>query len=232
MPGNGGNIVDQTADLIIRMDSHINMMSSRVFEKGDSKENNFLHHKSSPPWDGGSSTAAGGTKAKRRAKLYGSSRRSGAEVTDKSTDVEESSHPSSTFKFDSQDENLRLDSSFSSWDERIGPIELERAVLSLLEFGQVTAAKQLQHKLSSGQLPVELRIVDAALKFAGLSTPLQKQPLSMLDDNLHSLIDSYNVPTEDHMVDPLKVTERSLLCLVMFVFELIVTYDSFVICLH
>ncbi|KAJ8447051.1 hypothetical protein Cgig2_033620 [Carnegiea gigantea] len=208
MSENGANIVDQTADLITKMDSHINMMSSRVFEKGDSKENNFLHHKSSPPWDGGSSTAAGGTKTKRRTKLYGSSRRSGAEVTDRSADVEESSHPSSNFKFDSQDDNLRLDSSFSSWDERIGPIELERAVLSLLEFGQVTAAKQLQHKLSSGQVPVELRIVDAALKFAGLSTPLQKQPLSMLDDNLRSLIDSYNVPTEDHLVDPLKALER------------------------
>lgn len=207
MSGHSANIVDQTADLITNMDSHINVMNGRVPGKGDVKDNNFLLHKSAPTWDVGFSNTAGGTKTKRRTKVYGSSRRTVAEVTDRSADVEEHFNAPFNFKYDFQDENLRLDASFSSWEERIGPTELEKAVLSLLEFGQATAAKQLQHKLSSGHVPLELKIVDAALKFAGLSTPLQKLSFSILDEDLCSLIHSYNIPTEDQLVDPLQVLE-------------------------
>ncbi|XP_021728108.1 uncharacterized protein LOC110695197 isoform X1 [Chenopodium quinoa] len=210
MSGNSANIVDQTADVVMKMDSHINSVKNRASEKGDIKENNNLRHKSSLTWDAGISAATGSTKIKRRTKPYGSSRQSMTEI-DRSADVDSdadgSSLPPLNHIYDLQDENLRIDASFSSWEERIGPAELERAVLSLLEFGQITAAKQLQHKLSSGHVPFQLKIVDAALKFAELSTPLQKHSLLMLDEDLRSLIQSYNLPTEDHLFDPLQVLE-------------------------
>ncbi|XP_056696690.1 uncharacterized protein [Spinacia oleracea] len=205
--GNSANIVDQTADVVTKMDSHINTLKTRASEKGDVKENNNLHYKSSQTRDAGISAATGSAKIKRKNKPYGSSRRSMVDIIDRSTDADDSSLPALNFIYDLQDENLGIDASFSSWDERIGPAELETAVLSLLEFGQITAAKQLQHKLSSGHVPVELTIVDAALKFAELSTPLKKQFLSMLDEDMHSLIQSYNLPTEDHLFDPLQVLE-------------------------
>lgn len=203
--GNSASIVDQTADVVTKLDNHINTIKTRASDKGEGREIFNLHHKGLQTFDAGLSTATGNMKAKRRAKAYGSSRRSVVDVVDRSPDGDESSPFALNFKYDLQDENLRLDASFSSWEDRIGPAELERAVLSLLEFGQITAAKQLQHKLSSGHVPFELRIVDAALRFAELSTPLQKQSLSMLDENLRSLIQSYNLPTEDYLFDPLQV---------------------------
>ncbi|XP_057541426.1 uncharacterized protein LOC130820175 isoform X2 [Amaranthus tricolor] len=205
MSGKSSNIVDQTANVVMKMDSHINM-KSRVSEKGNVRENNNLHHKSSQTWDAGISATTGSTKIKRRNKPYVSSRRAMVEINDRSVAADESSVPD--FGYDSQHENLRLDASFSSWEERIGPAELERAVLSLLEFGQITAAKQLQQKLSSGDSPFELKIVEAALKIAVLSTPLQKQSFSLLDEDLRSLIQSYILPTEDPLFDPLQVLEN------------------------
>ncbi|CAB4268974.1 unnamed protein product [Prunus armeniaca] len=47
-----------------------------------------------------------------------------------------------------------------------------KAVLSLLEFGQIAAAKQLQHKLSPVKVPSEFVLVDAALKLAAMSLQL------------------------------------------------------------
>ncbi|XP_071710839.1 uncharacterized protein [Rutidosis leptorrhynchoides] len=73
-----------------------------------------------------------------------------------------------------------MDLSNSIWEERIGPAELERAVLSLLEFGQISAARQLQHKLSPSHFPSKFVLVDAALKLAAISTPSNKVVVSML----------------------------------------------------
>ena len=82
-----------------------------------------------------------------------------------------------------QDENLRIEASFSRWEESVGPEELERAVLSLLEFGQISAAKQLQNKLSPGHIPPEFVLVDAGLKLAAISTPSNEVHISMLDED-------------------------------------------------
>ncbi|KAI5076391.1 hypothetical protein GOP47_0008456 [Adiantum capillus-veneris] len=57
------------------------------------------------------------------------------------------------------------------WEERVGEQELERAVLSLLEVGQVSAARQLQQKLAPVHIPLELLLVETALNVANLSTP-------------------------------------------------------------
>ncbi|XP_074295549.1 uncharacterized protein LOC141623336 [Silene latifolia] len=205
MCGNSANIIDQTAEVIAKMDSHMNMMRSRVSEKGDVRENSSSQHRSPQTWDTG---VSGGTKNKRRTKAYGPTRRFTAEVADRIADVDESSFPSSDLGYDLLAEHLRLDASYSSWQERVGHTEIERAVLSLLEFGQVTAAKQLQNKLSSGSMPFELRIVDAALKVAELSTPLQKQSLQILDEDLYSLIQSDDMATEDLLANPLQILEN------------------------
>jgi spatacsin len=58
-----------------------------------------------------------------------------------------------------------------TWEERIGEEEVERAVLALVEVGQVMAAKQLQQKLSPAYVPLELLLVEDAQKVAMLSVP-------------------------------------------------------------
>lgn len=58
-----------------------------------------------------------------------------------------------------------------NWEERIEEGEVERAVLALIEVGQVVAAKQLQQKLSPGYVPLELLIVEDAKKIANISEP-------------------------------------------------------------
>ncbi|CAM6098196.1 unnamed protein product [Calypogeia fissa] len=55
------------------------------------------------------------------------------------------------------------------WEERVGEGEVDRAVLTLLEVGQVTAAKLLQQKLSPTKVPLEFSLVEAGLKIAALS---------------------------------------------------------------
>ena len=95
--------------------------------------------------------------------------------------------------------------SFSRWEERVGPAELERAVLSLLEFGQIAAAKQLQHKLSPVKVPSEILLVDAALKLAAMSTPSKKVSVAMLDEEVRSVIRSHHIPIDQHEVDTVQV---------------------------
>ncbi|KAL4575265.1 hypothetical protein LXL04_022107 [Taraxacum kok-saghyz] len=97
--------------------------------------------------------------------------------------------------------------SFSKWEESVGAGELERAVLSLLEFGQISAARQLQHKLSPLHFPSEFVLVDAALKLAEMSTPGSKVPVSMLDDDVRSVMQAHNLPTHLQFIDPIQVLE-------------------------
>ncbi|KAG6736944.1 hypothetical protein POTOM_060108 [Populus tomentosa] len=98
--------------------------------------------------------------------------------------------------------------SFSKWEERVGPAELERAVISLLEFAQITASKQLQYKLSPAHTPHEFILVDVTLKLATLSTPGSKISISMLDEEVRSVVKSHNILTEQHLVDPLQILEK------------------------
>lgn len=207
--GKSSNIVDRTASIIAKMDNHINAMSCRSLEKNDTKENNQTYHKNPLVVDASFSTAAGGNiKTKRRAKGYVPSRRPVMDTLDKSTDPEDgSSLLDSRNDLQLQDENFKLEVSFSRWAERVGHGELERAVLSLLEFGQITAAKQLQHKLSPGHMPSEFILVDAALNLASVSTPSCEVPISMLDEDVRSVIQSYRIMPDHHLVNPLQVLE-------------------------
>lgn len=202
---NDSSIIDRTASIIGKMDNHINTMRSRTVEKYESKENNQLSHKNQAVDASFPTTFGGSTKAKRRAKGYMPSRRPPLESIDKTADTDDGSGPFSfRNEFQLQEENLKVEMSFSRWEERVGAAELERAVLSLLEFGQITAAKQLQFKLSPGQIPSEFRLVDAALKLAAISTP-SNVSMSTLDEEVLSVMQSYDILKDLNHFDPLQV---------------------------
>lgn len=215
-PGTGktSNIIECTACLIAKMDSHINAMRIKSTEGNDTREISQTHQKNPQLTDDNiSNNSNGGMKAKKRAKAFLSSKRQIVDMVEKNTGSEESSISLNFHKdLHLQDENLKLDSSFSRWEERVGPAELERAVLSLLEFGQVTAAKQLQQKLSPGQIPSEFVLVDAALKLAAISTPSSSVSMSMLDDELSLIMQSYNLVNDLYIVYPLQVWDLFFVC--------------------
>ena len=197
--------IDRTASIIIKIDNHINTRN-RNLEKNDSRENNQTHHKSQVLDASFPTTAGGSTKAKRRAKGYVPLRRAVVESVDKGTDSDDGFGPlKSGNDLPLQEDNFKMEMSFSRWEERVGPAELERAVLSLLEFGQISAAKQLQHKLSPAQVPPEFVLVDAALKLADVSTPSSEVSISTLEEEVRSVIKSYNIPTGQLKVDTLQV---------------------------
>ncbi|KAK8653527.1 hypothetical protein V6N13_127522 [Hibiscus sabdariffa] len=204
LTGNTSNIIDRTASIITKMDNHINSMKNRTVEKYDGKEP--LHR--NQVLDSSSSTVTiGGSKTKRRAKGYVPSRRPLVDQMDKGPEPEDSSNPPNLRNdVQMQDESLKIEISFSKWEERIGPGELKRAVLSLLEFGQISAAKQLQQKLSPGQIPSEFILVDAGLRLAAMSTPTSQIPIAMLDEELLSVIQSYKLINQ-HLIYPLQVLE-------------------------
>ncbi|XP_063949090.1 uncharacterized protein LOC108222676 isoform X2 [Daucus carota subsp. sativus] len=211
-PGTGksSNIIECTACLIAKMDNHISAMRIKSTDSIDTREISHTHQKIPQLTnDNNLHGSNGGMKIKKKAKAFLSSKRQIVDVVEKNINSEESST-----SLDSQkdlhlpDENLRMDVSSSRWEERVGPAELERAVLSLLEFGQITAAKQLQQKLSPGKIPSEFVLVDTALKLAVLSTPNSEVSMSMLDDELSSVIQSYNLVNDRYMVYPLQVLEN------------------------
>lgn len=203
---NSSNIIDRTASIITKMDNHINTVRIRTFEKHDTRDINQAHHKNQ--LDASYSTTAGGsTKAKRRAKGFVTLRRPLSDPADKTVDSDEvSSYLNCKSETQLQDENIKVEMSFSRWEERVGPAELERAVLSLLEFGQITAAKQLQHKLSPALIPSEFIFVDVALKLAAISTPGGLVSISMLDEDVRSVIQSHSILTEQREVEPMQVS--------------------------
>ena len=149
----------------------MNTSKSRTTEKQDIRENNQVHYKN--PSDASFLTTAAGTmKTKRRAKGYVTSRRPLVDPVDRS--VESDEVPGSLYcknEMPLQDENVRTGMSFSRWEERVGTAELERAVLSLLEFGQISAAKQLQHKLSPAQVPTVLSMSSCCAGPTGSGSP-------------------------------------------------------------
>lgn len=207
---NSSSIIDSTASMISKMDKHISTMKNKNMDKHEVRENSQTHHKSQV-LDAGLPTAGGGTtKAKRRTKGSVLPRRPLVDSADMTANPEDG-YISSNLRNDlhSQDENLKMDTSFSGWEERVGPAEVDRAVLSLLEFGQITAAKQLQQKLSPGQVPSEFLLVDASFKLAAMSTPNREVSMSMLDGDLCSVILSYGIPVDQYL-NPLQVSVNPL----------------------
>ncbi|KAL8218308.1 hypothetical protein R6Q57_021681 [Mikania cordata] len=191
--GKGSSIVDHTASIVSKMDTHINTVRT----KND-------HHRSPHVIDAMNSTS---TKSKRRSKVIVPSKKPFVDA-ENFFDFEDISVPNNLeIDLKSTEENSRVNLSFSRWEESIGPAELERAVLSLLEFGQISAARQLQLKLSPSHFPSEFTLVDAALKLAAISTPSNKVTISMLDEDVCSVIQLHNLPTDHQYVDPMQVLE-------------------------
>jgi spatacsin len=226
------SIIDRTASMITKMDNHINTMKNRTLEKNDARENNMTHHKNQVLDASFPTTAGGSTKTKRRAKGYMPLRRPLIDPGDKNIDPDDGFGP---LKFGNdlplQEENIKMEMSFSRWEERVGPAELERAVLSLLEFGQITAAKQLQHKLSPAQVPSEFVLVDAALKLAATSTPSSEASISMLDEEVRSVIKSYNIPTDQHKVNALQVIDQISVFVSVSCFHSVISFFEILLCI-
>lgn len=195
--GNTANIVDRTAIIITKMDNHMNTIrnknDTREYHNNQTRNPQFLD------------SLPTSTKAKRRAKSHmPSSRRPVIDIADnRSTDSEDGCSP--PFNYRNDEEPSKIELTFSRWEERVGPAELERAVLSLLEFGQLTAAKQLQHKLSPTHIPPEFVLVNASLKLASISTPTREVSITLLDEEVRSVIQSYNILLANHFIDPLQV---------------------------
>lgn len=202
--GNSSNLIDRTASIITKMDNHISSATkNKIGEKHDSRAPGQAHQRNQ---DTSTSIFGASTKPKRRAKGNVPQRRNFVDSSDRNTEFEDSSSlPNIKSEFQLQEESTGLEISLSKWEESIEPAELERAVLSLLEFGQVTAAKQLQLKLAPGNLPSELIILDAVMKLAILSTPCSQIPLSMLDDEVRSVIQSHRLKIDQPMIEPLQV---------------------------
>lgn len=207
--GKSSNIMDHTANIVTKIDNHLNSVKMKTVDRSDFRENNQTQLKTHQALvDNLLASTGGNTKAKRRAKGFVHSRRPLNDAVDKSNESESISITQS-HRDDSQlvDDNFKFEASFSRWEERVGPAELERAVLSLLEFGQITAARQLQHKLSPGQIPYEFVVLDAALKLAAISTPNNKMSVLLLDDEVRSVIESNNFLADHHVIVPLQVLE-------------------------
>ena len=212
--GNSTSIIDQTANIVTKMDNHINAMRARATERNDVRESNQTNPRHGQVIDVLTpATAGGSTKMKRRARSYVPSRRPQTDSVDKTSDPDDSSTVLSVRNSDElfgssqlQEENVRIEASFSGWEERVGSAELERAVLSLLEFGQISAAKQLQQKLSPAHVPSEFAVVDAALNLAAaVSSGSSELSVPVLDSDVLSVIQSNNMLSDNQITDPLQV---------------------------
>jgi spatacsin len=121
---NSSSIIDRTASMITKMDNHMNTMRSRTLEKNDVRENNLTHHKNQVLDSSFPTTAGGSTKTKRRAKGYMPLRRPLIDSVDKNIDPDDGFGP---LKFGNdlplQEENIKMEMSFSTWEERVGTRE-------------------------------------------------------------------------------------------------------------
>ncbi|XP_042376004.1 uncharacterized protein LOC121969811 isoform X2 [Zingiber officinale] len=207
--GNSSSVIEQTANIITKMDNHINAMSMKASERNGTREYNFPHNRQSQTLESSSvATAVSIARTKRRTKTNPIQRRFVLDTLESNIDSDDytDSHLKNTGEISktmlSQEESLSIESSVSAWEKRVQPAEMEKAVLSLLEFGQITAAKQLQKKLSPTHMPSEISLVDAALKLATLSSSNSNDDLSLspLDPEALEVIRSAGVTIKDHMI--------------------------------
>lgn len=216
--GTSASIIEQTASIISKMDNHINAMQMKTADRNGTRENNLPHHRYSHLSESSNSvTAANSTRMRRRAKIYLPLRRPVIDNIDSNNDSDD--YPNSPRNSKSngdlsrnlllQEDSVKIEASVSAWEEKVRPAEMERAVLSLLEFGQITAAKQLQQKLSPEHVPLELELVDAALKLAVLSSSNNSGELSesVLHPEVLSVIQLVNIPITNHMLDPFQALD-------------------------
>lgn len=110
-----------------------------------------------------------------------------------------------------EEEAQGADDETRGWEERVGEGEVERAVLALVEVGQVTAARQLQQKLAPGHVPLELLLVEGAQKIATLSLPTAKGSVvpAFLHPTVVECLRSMNLFESFSSVTPMQVRSFS-----------------------
>ncbi|KAG0476489.1 hypothetical protein HPP92_013330 [Vanilla planifolia] len=212
---NTGGIIEQTASIIEKMDGHLNAMQVKPSERTGSRENSQQFEHPSQVYDlinPDIMTVSSNSRMKRRSKVI--LRQSSDNMDNIDSDDSPNSHHN--FKsgelskgFPQQEENVKIELSISGWEDKVKPADMERAVLSLLEFGQLTAAKQLQHKLSPEHVPSELAVVDAALKVAALSSSCSDEGIRdlMMIEEFSLFFQSLNINFSNHEIDTLQVLE-------------------------
>lgn len=209
--GNGISIVEQTANVISKMDIHINNMMIRSNEKNGTREG------AQQSWNLQGLDGSGGTSARfrRKTRNYQTMRRTSVDPVYHNYDTDDYPSKSQTLRNENdmaslliQEDNPTTEPAFSGWEERLRPAEVERAILSLLEFGQIHAAKQLQQKLSPAMVPYELIIVDVSLRIASVSSGSNNEiSTSLLDADILSVLDSFGITNSCITIDTLQVLE-------------------------
>lgn len=214
--GNSTSIIEQTADVIAKIDSNMSSPCMKATDRNVTRDNLSCQHaqlfeSNSEP----SSTTTNNTRAKRRVKTNLPLRRGVHDNFEiRTNDLDNSSNDFHSSKIGEQARNLlseeevaKMEASLSDWEQNVGPVDMEKAVLSLLEFGQITAAKQLQQKLSPSYIPEELVLVDVALRIANNSSNGEIS-LSCFDTEALSILQSLGVTHGSDTIDPSQVMER------------------------
>ncbi|KAL6626875.1 hypothetical protein ACP70R_030601 [Stipagrostis hirtigluma subsp. patula] len=205
--GSSTSIIEQTADVITKIDGNMSSPSMKATEKNGLRDN--LSRQQQPfESNNEASTATNNTRAKRRVKANIPLRRGvNDNVESRTDDLDNSLHNFHSSKMGEQARNLlseeefaKMEASLSGWEQNVRPVDMEKAVLSLLEFGQITAAKQLQQKLSPSYVPEELVLVDVALRVANNSSDGDIS-LSCFDTEALSTLQSLGVTSRSYMFD-------------------------------
>jgi spatacsin len=212
--GNSTSIIEQTADVITKMDNNMSSPRMKAAERNGIRDSLSCQHHM-PLFESNSETSVtttNNTKTKRRIKMNIPLRRGANDnVEGRINDPDNNSNIFHSSKVGEQARNLlseeefvKMEASLSGWEQNVRPADMEKAVLSLLEFGQMAAAKQLQQKLSPSYVPEELVLVDIALRVAN-NTSNGEISLSYFDSEALSVLQSLGVTSRNNMFDQSQV---------------------------
>lgn len=210
--GNNTSIIEQTADVITKIDNNMSPPCMKATERNVTKDNLSCQHAQLSESSEASSTTTNNTRAKRRVKTNLPFKRGVNDNSESRTnDMDNNYNNFHSSKLGEQARNLlseeesaKMEASLSGWEQNVRPVDMEKAVLSLLEFGQITAAKQLQQKLSPSCVPEELVLADVALRIANNSSNGEISS-PCFDTETLSIIQSLGVASSSDMIDPLQV---------------------------
>lgn len=211
--GNSSSIIEQTADVITKIDSNMSSQHMKATERNGIRDSFSCQHVQLFDSNSeASSTTINNTRAKRRMKTNLPLRRGvNDNIESRTSDLDNNSNNFHSSKIGEQARNLlseeefaKMEASLSGWEQNVRPVDMEKAVLSLLEFGQITAAKQLQQKLSPSYIPEELVLVDVALRIAN-SSGNGEISLSCFDTQALPILQSLRVSNSSDMIDPSQV---------------------------
>lgn len=213
--GNSSSIIEHTADIITKIDSNMSLPHMKITERNSTRDSlSYQHVQLFESNSEASSTTINNTRAKRRMKTNSPLKRGvNDNIESRANELDNNSNTLHSSKIGEQARNLlseeefvKMEASLSGWEQNVRPVDMEKAVLSLLEFGQITAAKQLQQKLSPSYIPEELVLVDVALRIAKNSSNGEIN-LSCFDTQALRILQSLRVANSCDMISPSQVME-------------------------